>query len=299
MMSRPTRGERYLSRLSDADLSLLVQSNDDLRRSERPVEELRTRPDLIESLIADPTSFEAVFGSIASENPVHIASPFLLFSVAVQRTAAELERANYITEWFGPRQRMPVFDVRELREFLADFEHRYFLTELLASYTHVSSGSVVVATRRGFRRQRFSELDMIRLASLAESTSGAQASPIYRRLGDLALFLTGVFPDHTALKGFSEIDQARLLRAAGLRPGVSDQPTGMPDFGQSAVELLEKVGARFYRTARELDTYAPPATHTLLEDLTAHFRDARRVLNVITDSFLFPFRTRWFGIGSS
>ena len=294
------RAGQYLLQLSDDDLRLLSQGIGDLRTGPDPVQVIRARPELIEDLLGRESSFEAVFGAIDTDQ-MYFVSPFLLFSVAVHRTARELDQASFVTEWFGPRQRMPVFDVTQLREFLADYDKRLFLAELLSSYTHVASGSMLVSTRRGLRRQRYSELDLTRLASMVETVPDTDRVAIYRRLGDLCLFLTGVFPDHTALQGISAIDRGRLLRAAGLRPDFeSTAPRGVLEGDHNeVVYLLERLGARWYRSAGELDRFAPPAAKHFLQDLAHHFGDARRILNVLTDGFLFPWRSRFFGIGSS
>jgi hypothetical protein len=34
---------------------------------------------------------------------------------------------------------------------------------------------------------------------------------------------------------------------------------------------------------------------TTLESIAEHFGDARRILNVVTDTYLFPLREQWFG----
>ncbi len=71
---------------------------------------------------------------------------------------------------------------------------RLFLAELLSSYTHVASGTVWAKSGGRWRRRRFSELDPVQLARLAEVVPDWERLAVYRRLGDLALFLTGVFP---------------------------------------------------------------------------------------------------------
>ena len=57
---------------------------------------------------------------------------------------------------------------RERAKTMKEMAHnsRFFFVELLASYTHVVSGSTWTATRRGWRRRRFSELDPVQLAGL-------------------------------------------------------------------------------------------------------------------------------------
>lgn len=217
-------------------------------------------------------------------------SPFLTFAVAVHRTAAYLETATFVEERWAPRQRIPVFDVAPLREFLADAVRRLFLVELLASYTHVTSGATWERTRRGWRRRRFSELDPVRLAELLETVDPAERAGIYRRLGDLALFLTGVFPDHRSLVDMSPVAAGRLRRMSGLNPG--DDETMGP-------ELLAALGPRWYAAAaRTAQRHGAPVTGALavVGQVAQRFGDARRVLNVVTDRFLFPLRERWFGL---
>ncbi len=216
-------------------------------------------------------------------------SPFLTFSVAVHRTAARLERASFVEERLAPRRRIPVFDVAPLRNLLADPLHRYFLVELLASYTKVSSGVAWTWTRRGWHRRRFSELDPVRLAGLLEVVDPTERAGIYRRLGDLALFLTGVFPDRGPDR-LGAVGTARLLRLSGLPPDRGD--------GVAPVDLLEVLGIRWYRLAARAVTGAGlplSASAAVTGTMGDRFGDARRVLNLVADDFLFPLRDRYFG----
>lgn len=246
---------------------------------------------VVRSLGADDgRSLEAVLSDMALESalldPDKAAaglaetSPFLTFAVAVHRTAARLASATYVEERWAPRVRVPVFDVAPMRDLVADPERRLFLIELLASYTHVSSGATWERTRRGWRRRRFSELDPVRLAELVEAVPEPQRPGVYRRLGDLALFLTGVFPDHAGL-GRPATD--RLLRLSGWRISPDDRPP--------PADLLETLGRRWYRLAAA----GADAPLPVVDEMSRRFRDARRVLNVVTDWYLFPLRERWFG----
>ena len=272
-------GTAYLEHLTDSDLALLGETGP-----------LRRQPDRILERLARPETYEAVFGPGGADEPFLRASPFLTFAVAVHRAAEELGASTFTREWVAPRQRVPVFDAHVLRDFVGDPLRRLFLVELLASYTHVASGSVWVQTARGWRRRRFSELDPVRLASLLEVVDERDRPGVYRRLGDLALFLTGVFPDHTALHGLGGVGRSRLLRSGGL----TDAEPGREAGGVSVLELL---GPRWYRMA--VRQVRGPLTGTMraTADMAAHFPDARRILNFVTDRFLFPFRSHWFGAG--
>jgi hypothetical protein len=249
-------------------------------------------------LLSHPAVFDAVFGAAGGSEPLLGASPFLVFAVAVHRCATDLASATHVLEWLGPGRRAPVFDVAPLRRFLASPWHRLFLAELLASYTHVASGSVLVSTRRGWRRQRFSELDPVRMAALLDVVPDAERPGILRRLGDLALFLTGVFPDHLARQGFGPIAEGRLLRAGGMPPKREQVAAGGPTFGlgdAGAVGLLELLGQRWYRAAFDLLPPPVPVGVAVVGELPEQFAPARRILNLVTDRFLFGYRDQWFG----
>lgn len=311
-------GLTYLQHLTDDDLALLalvgrvpVDRAQPGGEAGAAVSLLRSRPDLVERLLADPAVFTAVFrpqapaatgapGLSAREDPLARVSPFLTFALAVQAGAEELRGATSVQEWLGPRQRIPVLDVGGLRDFVSEPMRRLFLVELLASYTHVASGSVVVQTNRGMKRRRFSELDPVRMASLLEIVPESDRAGIYRRLGDLALFLTGVFPDHTAVRSLGGVDQARLLRSGELGARTATRAPELPRevlpdavARPGGVALLERLGARWYQLA--VASAPPPLTGTMqvAREVAERFQQARRVLNHVTERFLLPLRTDW------
>ena len=291
----------YLQHLTPRDLALLTGA---------PAAAAGAAPDLathlagfpggLEGRLGDPAVFDALFGPPGEGEPLVGASPFLAFAVAVHRCAHELASMSYVSEWLGPGRHAPVFDVAQLRSFLDVGRNRFFLAELLHSYTHVASGSVFVRTRRGLRRQRFSELDPVRLAGLLDVVSETERPGILRRLGDLALFLTGVFPDYVSRRGFAPIEEGRLLRAGGMADGRRE--AGAPGAAMveaagpgGAVGLLELLGTRWYRAAFVLLPRPVPEDVAVIADLPAHFGQARRILGLITERFLFHQRDRWFG----
>jgi hypothetical protein len=182
---------------------------------------------------------------------------------------------------------VPVFDTGSLRDFGADPFRRIFLAQLLASYTKVASGSTFVRTSRGWRRRRFSELDPMRLIELAEMVPEAERPSVYRRLGDLSLFLTGIFPDYAGERMIAERERRQLERALGAADRERSER-------QDGVWLLEQIGRRAYRIALQgADRRAAMAG--VLAEISENFAAARRVLNFLTDRYLFPMRRQWFG----
>jgi hypothetical protein len=260
--------DRWLEHLPDDDLALLGRATG-----------RRAGPGQVEVLLADPAAYQAVF--TPRGDPLLRASPFLVFALAVHQTAADLEAASFVPEWSGRQERVAVFDAHALRGFLAGPARRLFLAELLASYVHVASGSVWVRTDRGWRRRRYSELDPVRLATLLEVVDEAERPGAWRRLGDLALFLTGMFPDHTDARRLGSVQAGRLLRSAGLGPGGTGTGGG--------VALLELLGRRWYRLAA-----ASAPGLAVVDEVADRFEEARRVLNLVADRHLSGDRERWF-----
>jgi hypothetical protein len=281
----------YADYLTQADLRLLARA---VGASAAAVADLAGDAAAIEGLLADPRVFSAVFGTpspaqSAAPEVLVFASPFLAFGVAVHRAVADLAAMDYLPERSGLRQRVPVFDTPELRDFLGSAERRLFLAELLASFTRVASGRYRVpgsASGSGAgsggrsRTRRFSELDPVKLAGLIEVAPEESRPGIYRRLGDVSLFLAGVFPDYSAMHAFGPVDVSRLLRSARVPAGDRDGLAAAP-----ALDLLEYLGARWYRAA--LAT-APVRTARLdvVGEVAERFRQARRVLNHLADRYL-------------
>jgi hypothetical protein len=272
-------GSLYLEQLSDSDLELLASASD-------PRADVRRDPTRLEPLIDHPNTFRQLF-SVPGRDPLLRGTPFLIFAVLIYRVIRDLGQASFVEEWVGPRQRVPVFDTAGLKDFGADPLRRFFLIQLLASYTNVASGSLLVKTSRGWRRRRFSELDPIRLIELAELVSELERPSVYRRLGDLSLFLSGIFPDYAAERLVAERDRRGLERA--LRPADRERAEG-----HDGIWLLEQLGRRAYRIAQQgVDRSAPMAA--VLTDVSENFAAARRILNFLTDRYLYPMRREWFG----
>jgi hypothetical protein len=283
-------GSGYADHLTDADLGLLASATQGLREPDWAAAAawLRGHPEHLPPLIADPSVFRAVFGPGEPTPQATLASPFLIFAVAVHQAAAELESLDHVPERSGPRQRVPLFDAPDLRDFLGSSARRLFLAELLASFTRAAGGQYRAVVRGRPRARRFSELDLARLAATLDTVPEADRPGVYRRLGDVALFLTGVFPDYAVSHALGPVSAARLLRAAQVPPRQHEQLTTAP-----AIDLFEYLGARWYRAALSL---APARTARLavVAEVADRFRQARRVLNHIADRCLFAQGSPWF-----
>jgi hypothetical protein len=294
-MDRVLVGRDYASHLTDADLTLLASAAGapgtpgqagGARAASAAA--LRGNPGALLAALEHPGAFRAVTGQEDAAPGRALASPFLAFAVFVHRAAAELASMDHVPERTALHQRVPLFDAPALRDFLSEPARRLFLAELLASFTKVASGRYRVRAGGRARTRRFSELDPLRLAGLLDAVPQAERPGVYRRLGDVTLFLTGVFPDYAATRALGPVSAARLLSAAGLPAGHRERLADAP-----ALEFWEYLGARWYRAARDL---APAATArtAVVGEVADRFTHARRVLNHLADRYLFPPGRPWF-----
>jgi hypothetical protein len=296
-------GSGYADHLTDADLELLAKAADQPTAQAAPW--LRAHPEQLLGLVGDPRVFQAVFGASAGANQparptgasamAALASPFLIFAVAVHRAANELATMDHVPERSAQRLRVPLFDAPQLRDFLGSAARRLFLAELLASFTRNAAayrpapkGQPGTRQARQARPRRISELDLVRMAGLLDTVPEDERAGVYRRLGDVALFLTGVFPDYAAAHALGPVSAARLLRAAQVPARRRDQLADAP-----AIDLFEHLGAQWYRAAWGM---APVRTASLavVAEVAERFSQARRVLNHIADRCLFPQGNPWF-----
>lgn len=288
-MSLDGVGAAYLERLTDADLRALVRA-DQASAAEVAARTaaLRRQPSLILDTLDRPATSAAVLNLAdpAASGGLALVSPFLIFAAAIHRTALDLATTPYAPERANGRQRVPVFDALQLASYLAAPHHRLFLADLLASFARISSGVTITRTPRGLQRRRWNDMDPASLAVLLEAVPTQQRGSVWRRLGDLALFLAGVFPDAAEQLIANRWRTLQLARLTGL------DADALPD--AHAAELLEWLGAGWYRLAARATATAAAAATSPLEQLASQFHPARRVLNAATDRYLLPVQASWF-----
>ncbi|MBO0823565.1 MAG: hypothetical protein J2P27_06860 [Actinobacteria bacterium] len=282
-------GAEYLSNLTDADLRALVHADEiSAAEADARIEALRREPALLLDVVDRP-AVSAGLLNLASAGDPHrytLISPFLVFAAAIHRIAADLSSSGYVPERATPRLRIPVFDGPQLAAYLAEPAHRLFLAELLASFARSSSGVIMTQTAHGVRRRRWNDLDLGRLAGLLDALPDQQRPPVWRRLGDLALFLAGVFPAALERALAGRLDPDRLAMVTGL--------AAPPSADLGPAELFEWFGASWYRLAARRST-AASQTAAELRDSAEHIHEARRVLNAATDRYLMPISIDWLG----
>lgn len=262
----------YLDSLSERDIATLagVVGSDPAELTA----DLKRRPWYIHDLLSSDDVFDAVMDR--HDHPANVVSPFLLFAVLVHRAAGELREATYVNDWSGPRARLPVFDVAPLQEFVEDTGRTTFLAGLLTSFALPDPPPVPA-----------DPFDLSSMAMWLDQALPVDRTVLLRRLGDLALFSAGVFPDRTGSKPLRPVDAERLGRTVQMS---ADEILSLCDPGRLApgLEALDTLGAKWY-TASVSEGGSPP----LVADVANRFKAARRVLNHLTDSHLYKLQPGW------
>ncbi len=238
---------------------------------------LSASPDLVEPLLDDERLFRRLF---TDEEAILRLSPYVIFAILLRQARRDLGALSYTTEWAGSRSRVPVFDAAAVRASLEDSDRLAYLAELLASFSRVGHVTVRLRQGRKIRRLRVHELDPPSLGRLADLLPEEERFFLWRRLGDAALFLAGIFADHVANPVRGTAPPSRFL--AALPPGLA------------AIEFLEELGSRHYRLAADHPGARRTGLHPVLASLAGDFHGARKVLGFLGDRYLHRFRAAWF-----
>lgn len=217
---------------------------------------------------------DALLERVLNDDEIFLrASPPLYFEILLRRSRRDMRSAAYTEEREG-RASIPVFDAPRVLAFMERPGVIEYLASMLASFTRIQSYVVPVRVRRGVRRRvRYNDMDIDSLTRFAAAAAPAQRFGYYKRIADVCLFVSGVFPD-----GAGRLGQARRsFRAAA-------------DY--------EREGRRFYALAA-----AHPAARALelaevFAELEENFASARKPLAFLSARFLHARKRQLFGMAA-
>lgn len=248
--------------LSDQDLRFIAETiwGEGSEARDGP-DRLRARSDLLDVALDDDRVVRRLLGD---EHFLLKVSPRLVFTVLLRRVSRDLHEQSYTLERTAA-ETVAVFDASHVRRFIAEPAIGAYLVDLLLSF--VRPETITLWTRRGgrYRRRRFSTMsleDMIEFAGLVEED---EVPAVFRRIADIALFTSGIFPDF-------------------LRAGRGDQRTvARPRAIPRTVETYEAHGRRFYRLAAQPEGGTEGRVLALLAE---EFPAARKSLAMLSDRYL-------------
>jgi hypothetical protein len=254
-------------RLTESDLKFVVETVATKRRDHDHIISLvRDKDDLLEQMLEDPKLAERLINEL--EVLVRI-SPYLMFSVLLRRVRRDLEGQPFVLERDAGGKRIPVFEAAQAGQLLGEPPLREYLAEMLCSFVRTNVAVLYRQEGRSWQKRKFSDMDMDDMIALCQLVESELKPRFYKRIADIALFLTGIYPDHAS---------------AFVRKTRSQNWRIVPDY--------EREGRRFYTlAARETE---PPGPISVFEKLAEKFTLAREALNTLSDRYLKPLRARYF-----
>jgi hypothetical protein len=214
---------------------------------------------------------------MADDRAILELSPRFLFTILLRRIRSDLATIPYTVERVDSGGRLVVFDAGVVHELLKVSEMFDYLVELLVSFERVETLTVRhTHRRRDVRRLNTLSIDdMMELAGMVEASMRPM---VFQRIGDIALFTTGIFPD--AIRS-----TPRRLLMSPLAPPERKRRWEMEDY--------EGEGRRFYRLAADLLAGSHPLLARVLARLAEDFTIARKPLSVLADRYVAWARPHW------
>ena len=216
---------------------------------------------------------EKVFQRVMNDDEVFLKiSPVLYFEILLHNALKELEAATHTVEQAG-KQAIPVFDTEEVVELLGRPEVLDYLAQMLASFTRIQSYTVPVRVKRGIlRRVRYNDMDIDSLVRFCATADESHRFSFYKRIADVCLFISGLFPGSWELRPMS----------------VRRLPRSMEDY--------EREGRQFYGLAQKHPTAQALDLSEVLGLLRQHFVSARKPLTILATRYLNSRKNQLFGV---
>jgi hypothetical protein len=259
-----------LNRLSDSDFDFLVETaSPEIKDKSRLKQIIQEDGDLRNSYVGD----EKVFRKMMDDEEIFLKiSPALFFEILLRRAANDLEETGYTLEKTS-RMKIPVFDTREVSEFLTKESLLLYLADMLASFTKIESYTLSFRIRKGaWEKIRFNDLDILSLMNLCQAAGDEYRIGFYKRIADLCLFILGIFPD------YAERDY-RYPFSGQVRAHIHGKVRVSP-------EDYEKEGRKFYKLAAEHPSAKALDLSEVFLALHENFPKAKKPLNFIAERYL-------------
>ncbi len=247
-----------------------------MEANEVPVEEqasmsqrLAANPELRCSMVDNEQVFSR---SLHDSESVLEISPALLFEILLYKVRADLRQIRNATEQ-ADGIAVPVFDSEESLDLLDDERVLAYLVGMLASFILPSSRSLELNGKgSAMRKMRYADLDLHSLLRLAEAVSGRRRLAVYQRVGDMCLFMLGIFPDFVELNHRYPSGELRPLLGGAIR--------------RVSPEEYQLRGRQFYRLAAEHRSARGRRLADVLWSLHEDFQWALKPLNFLSLNYL-------------
>lgn len=266
-----SRADARLARLTPQELDFIVTTVTTKRTDyERIREIIRSKPDFIKVMLQDERLFERV---VNDDEILLRISPYLLFTIFLRRAQKDLTESTYTIEQVSRREKIPVFDASGAAELVEDEDVRDYLADMLSSFTRTNSITVYYRKGSFLYKRSYSDMDVDDMIALADMVEDEFKFGLYKRIGDICLFLTGLYPEHVFMTA-----------------------TGKGSRAQRTMSDYEREGIEFYRQAAQQEAAEMTGLQPVLELIATRFNLARKPLNLIATKYIPAKKQRIFKV---
>lgn len=257
-------------RLDDRDIDFLIQTvSAEVTDKIRLKQILQEDEDFRNRFISEA----AVFRRVMDDEEVLLKiSPHLFFEILLRKAADALEKKGYTLEKTS-RLKVPVFDTKDVVKLLEREPILVYLADMLSSFTRIESYTLSFRIKPGvWRKIRFNDLDINSLIQFASMVDENHRFTFFKRIGDICLFILGIFPDYAE-------SEYRYPSSRQLRPRV-------PGKARISPEYYHEAGRKFYKLAAEHPAAEQMELSEIFRSLYKHFQQVKKPLNFIAEHYL-------------
>lgn len=151
---------------------------------------------LTEEEIENLLESELLFRRVMNEEEILLyISPYLFFRILLKRAHRELRWEAYTIERFG-NQKVFVFDTDRVSELLERKDIRTYLAQMLGSFTKIESTVFYLVAENRVYKFKYSNFNIEDIEERLNLVDEEKRFPLLRKIGDLSLFLLGIFPEY-------------------------------------------------------------------------------------------------------
>ena len=247
----------------------------DLPDRRKAVRALREDEDILEGMLKDERIMRFLMDDPLSLLQI---SPALFFLTLLAKVESDIKARSYTVEKQS-RYNAFVFDSNEVLSLLENPEIREYLAGMLLSFIRINTISVPIRVRKGFwRKYHFSDFDIENLIQYARLVDEDYRFSPYKRIGDVCLFIIGLFPEYIQSPELFEEASSSYLRQAA---------------GRSREELVE-TGTHYYKIAAEHGTARRLELSGVLQSFSDHMALLSKPLTVMSMRYLGLLKGRVF-----
>lgn len=261
---------KMLQRWSHRDLRFVVETLIPERGDPEHVANLLQEDEpLLDAMLQDDRLFQQL---MVDDEIFFSVSPEFFFKVLLLRARRDLEQELYTVE-FRHLQKVVLFDAKRVVDLLAHPATRDYLAAMLASFTRINNITIPIRVRPGvWRRIRINDLDVDSLIRYAQLLDEEYRFEVYKRIADVSLFLTAIFPEYIeGHQRYPHSSQPRLRLKSSLLHDLED---------------YEAYGQTFYRLAAKHKTAKQQGLDGVLITLSEQFILAEKPLAFLAESYL-------------